>query len=204
MPIININDMTRSEHRTPNATVIGTPDHPPAVRQTRTAPTYERTKSTFVDSSRESFANNRNSFSSDHEEPVEHGHRLKQMKKYPTPISVEENNTSVSDVENMHVNNTDDDPIEGEGDDPSEIRERRPSLLTENARRLMTLGTIRPSKTFYKHLPAADVNHLMNYFRRMKTTNQRLTSEEINQELADKHVEYKPKICEFLCLLLER
>ena len=74
---------------------------------------------------------------------------------------------------------------------------------TENARRLMTLGTLRPSKTFYRHLPAADVNHLMNYFRRMKTTNQRVTSEEFNQELADKHVEYKPKICEFLCLLLE-
>ena len=206
MPIININDMTRSEHRTPTGTVISAHDYPPTVRQTRTAPAYERTKSTFVDSSRESLGIRRNSFSSDHDGSVERGHRLKQMRKYPTPTGTEENNTSVSDVENMHVNNTEDDlHREPEVNDPPETRERRASLLNENARRLMTLGTIRPSKTFYKNLPEADVNHLMKYFRRMKTTSQRVTSEEINQELANKHVEYKPKICELwnFCLFLE-
>ena len=73
--------------------------------------------------------------------------------------------------------------------------ERRTSLLDDNARRLLVLGTIRPSKTFYRNLPDADAEHLMEYFRRMKQTQQRITSEEINEELATKIVEYKPKMC---------
>ncbi|CAF3114921.1 unnamed protein product, partial [Rotaria sp. Silwood2] len=68
------------------------------------------------------------------------------------------------------------------------------SLLNEYARRLFILGTIRPSKTFYKDLPEADVEHLMEYFRRMRKTNRTITSEEINQELQNKFVQYKPKI----------
>ena len=37
----------------------------------------------------------------------------------------------------------------------------------------------------------------MEYFRRMKNTHQQISSEEINQELSTKFVEYKPKICKF-------
>ncbi|CAF1215086.1 unnamed protein product [Adineta steineri] len=72
-------------------------------------------------------------------------------------------------------------------------RERRPSLLNENTRRLLLLGTIRPSKTFYKDLPEVDVEQLMEYFRRMRNTNIKMTSEEISQELKTQFTEYKSK-----------
>jgi len=74
-------------------------------------------------------------------------------------------------------------------------RQRRPSLLDESSRRLLVLATIRPSKTFYRDLPEADVDHLMAYFRKMRNTNRRLTSEEINQDLKATIIEYKPKMC---------
>lgn len=85
-----------------------------------------------------------------------------------------------------------------EGSDADEMtneQERRSSLLTENTRRLLVLGSIRPSKTFYKDLPEGDVEYLMEYFRRMRQHNRTLTSDEINQELTKKLGEYKPKIC---------
>lgn len=73
--------------------------------------------------------------------------------------------------------------------------DQRPSVLNENARRLLVLGTIRPSRTFYRDLPAADIEHLMEYFQKMRNSNRKMTSEEINQELSNKSVEYKPKMC---------
>jgi len=157
-------------------------------RQTRTGNTYGQTKSTIVDSSIQSYQDRRYSFNSDNDDLIEHEHRSKQMKKYSTPSNVEENTSSTSDLDNM---NDDDD------DEENLKSEQNSSVLNENARRLLVLGTIRPSKTFYKNLPEADVEHLMEYFRRMKNTHQRKTSEEINQELATKFVEYKPKICKF-------
>lgn len=75
--------------------------------------------------------------------------------------------------------------------------DQRPSVLNDNARRLLVLGTIRPSRTFYRDLPAADIEHLMEYFQRMRNTNRKITSEEINQELSNKSVEYKPKMCKY-------
>ena len=75
--------------------------------------------------------------------------------------------------------------------------DQRPSVLNESARRLLVLGTIRPSRTFYRDLPAADVEHLMEYFQRMRNANRKITSEEINQELSTKSTEYKPKMCKF-------
>ncbi|CAF3678522.1 unnamed protein product [Rotaria sp. Silwood1] len=114
---------------------------------------------------------------------IENENKIKQIKNYPTPITPDnENNSSSSDFEctNNNENNLN--------------REQPSSLLNDYARRLFILGTIRPSKTFYKDLPQDDVEHLMEYFRRMRKTNQTLTSEEINQELQNKFVEYKPKI----------
>ena len=73
--------------------------------------------------------------------------------------------------------------------------DQRPSVLNESARRLLVLGTIRPSRTFYRDLPAADIEHLMEYFQKMRNSNRKITSEEINQELSNKSVEYKPKMC---------
>ncbi|UJR13486.1 hypothetical protein I4U23_000500 [Adineta vaga] len=73
-------------------------------------------------------------------------------------------------------------------------RERRLSFLNENTRRLFRLGTIRPSKTFYKDLPEADVDELMEYFRRIRHKNQQMTSEEFNQEYQTQFKGYKPKI----------
>jgi hypothetical protein len=153
------------------------------IRQTRTGNIYGQTKSTLVDSSIQSFQYRRNSFNSDNDDLIENQYKLKQTKKYTTPRSIGENTPSTSELDNTN----DDD-----GDD-----ENQSGLLNENARRLLVLGTIRPSKTFYKNLPEADVDHLMEYFRRMKNTQQRMTSEEINQELATKFLEYKPKICKF-------
>ena len=102
--------------------------------------------------------------------------QILQIDKYPTSIIVDNNDSSLSDIENIN-------------------RERRSSLLNENTRRLLVLGTIRPSKTFYKDLPKDDADHLMEYFHRMRNTNQKMTSEEINQEFETKFTEYKPKIC---------
>ena len=76
--------------------------------------------------------------------------------------SYDHHNSSSSDLEHNH------------DDEEHPSGERRPSLLNENARRLLILGTIRPSKTFYKDLPEADVEYLMEYFRRMKITNQKM------------------------------
>ncbi|CAF0801297.1 unnamed protein product [Didymodactylos carnosus] len=78
-------------------------------------------------------------------------------------------------------------------DEKIEQRERRSSLLNENARRLLILGTIRPSKTFYNHFPDEDIEHLMDYFKRIRNKTTR-TSDEINSDLKQTYVEYKPKI----------
>ncbi|CAF1354463.1 unnamed protein product, partial [Didymodactylos carnosus] len=78
-------------------------------------------------------------------------------------------------------------------DEKMEHRERRSSLLNDNARRLLILGTIRPSRTFYNHLPEEDIQHLMDYFKRMRNRTRR-TSEEINNDLKQNYIEYKPKI----------
>lgn len=82
--------------------------------------------------------------------------------------------------------------------------DQRPSVLNENARRLLVLGTIRPSRTFYRDLPAADIEHLMEYFQRMRNSNRKITSEEINQELSTKSTEYKPKMCKFNSHIIDR
>ncbi len=113
-------------------------------------------------------------------------YKFNQSKINPTPVG---NDSSLSDLENL---NNDED------DDKNPNNERRKSLLNEYARRLLILGTIRPSKTFYKDLPESDVEYLMEYFRRMRITNRKLTSEEINQELKTKFIEYTPKICKLI------
>ena len=119
------------------------------------------------------------------DDQIETQYKLTQMKKYPSPISPtdENNNSSLSDLEYANDN------------EENTNRESRPSLLNDSARRLLILGTIRPSRTFYKDLPESDVEHLMEYFRRMRNANRKMTSEEINQELKSKFTEYKPKIC---------
>ena len=101
------------------------------------------------------------------------------MKKYSSPIDSDGEDSEGSDVEEM-----------------PNARERRASLLTENTRRLLVLGSIRPSRTFYKDLPESDVEYLMEYFRRMRQHNRTVNSDEINQELTKKLGEYKPKICQ--------
>lgn len=116
----------------------------------------------------------------DDENQLETEINLKKMIKSPSrinPVNVNDSSSSSSDLEHPNLG-------------------QRNSLLNEYTRRLLILGTIRPSRTFYKDLPEADVEHLMEYFRRMRKTNQKLTSEEINQELKTKFIEYKPKICE--------
>jgi hypothetical protein len=174
MPVINLHHMAQNETRTKSNTLNINGN-----RQTRS-------KSTLGDSAVQSSQYHRNSLNSDDEE-IENIHKLKQRKKYPTPRSTEENTSSTSEVDNINDDENDEN-LKGEP---------QSSLLNKNARRLLVLGTIRPSKTFYKNLPEADVDHLMEYFRRMKQTPQRMTSEEINQELAAKFIEYKPKICKF-------
>ncbi|CAF2927069.1 unnamed protein product [Rotaria sp. Silwood2] len=115
---------------------------------------------------------------------IENYNKSKQIKNNSTPITADnENNSSLSDLEYSNNNN-----------EENLNSEQGSSLLNEYARRLFILGTIRPSKTFYKDLPEADVEHLMEYFRRMRKTNRTITSEEINQELQNKFVQYKPKI----------
>ncbi len=98
--------------------------------------------------------------------------------------------SSASD--NEDENNND----EGEENPDAEWRK---GLLSEGARRLFVLGTIRPSRTFYRNLPASDVQYLMDYFQRMRNSNRKVSSEEINQELTNKSTEYKPKMCKFMC-----
>jgi len=183
MPVINLNEMNQNESRT-RSNIIYVND----TRQTRTGNTYGQTKSTLVDSSIQSFQYRRNSFYSDNDDQIENQHKLKQTKKYPTPRNIDENTPSTSELDNT---------MDDDGNDEDLKPEHQSGLFNENARRLLVLGTIRPSKTFYKNLPEADVDHLMEYFRRMKNIQQRMTSEEINQELATKFVEYKPKICKF-------
>jgi hypothetical protein len=95
-------------------------------------------------------------------------------------------NSSVSDVENLS------------DDEENDNVEQRSSLLNDSARRLLVLGTIRPSKSFYRDLPASDIQHLMEYFKRMRNANRKISSEEINQELITKSTEYKPKICKLI------
>ncbi|CAF4574468.1 unnamed protein product [Rotaria sp. Silwood1] len=179
VPVINLNDMSQNQPRIPSSS-SNVNDN----RHSRTVNTNERTKPTVVDSTIQSYQYRRNSFNSDNDDQIEHEHKSKQIKKYPTPITAEENTSSPSDF----------DYADDYGIDDNSKRERRPSLLNENARRLLILGTIRPSKTFYKNLSDADADHLMEYFRRMKNTHQRMTSDEIHQELTTKFVEYKPKI----------
>ena len=191
MPVININDLTRHEVRTTSSfTSINDQQQQQQIfRPGRPTQTNERTKSTFVDSSKESLPRHRYSFSSEHDEPIDdEEYQPKPIRPNPTPAQTEEPNTSISDVEHLPAN---------ENGDQEELNQPdgSPSALDDNARRLLLLGTIRPSRTFYRNLPESEVNHLMTYFRRMKQANQKVTSEEINQELAAKHVEYKPKIC---------
>ncbi|CAF3473703.1 unnamed protein product [Rotaria sordida] len=178
VPVINLNDIAHNQPRIPSSSTNVNDN-----RQSRTVNKNERTKPSVVDSTIQSFQYRRNSLNSDNDDQIESEHKSKQIKKYPTPMSAEENTSSPSDFDY------------GDDDDDNNLkRERRPSLLNDNARRLLILGTIRPSKTFYKNLSDADADHLMEYFRRMKTTHQRMTSEEIHQELTTKFVEYKPKI----------
>jgi hypothetical protein len=174
MPVINLNNMAQNEPRT-TSSVVSVDDN----RQTRTVNTYGQTKSTLINPSVQSYQYRRNSFNSDNDDQIETEHKLKHMKKYSTPA--DDNASSASDLDN--------------NGDENLSPEQSSSLLNENARRLLILGTIRPSKTFYKNLPDADVKHLMEYFRRMKLTQQRMSPEEIHEELANKFVEYKPKIC---------
>lgn len=105
-------------------------------------------------------------------------------------LKINHHNSSISDVENLSDNNE-------EVEDNSNV-ERRSSILNNSARRLLVLGTIRPSKTFYRDLPASDVQYLMEYFQRMRNTNRKISSDEINRELTTKSTEYKPKMCKFI------
>ncbi|CAF1603823.1 unnamed protein product [Rotaria magnacalcarata] len=182
VPVINLNNMAQNQSRIPSSSVNGNDN-----RQNRTVHTNDGTKSTLVDGTMKLSQYYRNSIDSEDDTQIENNNQSKQIKKYPTPVSADENTTSESDVDQG-----DDDNDDNNNDDSK--HERRSSLLNENARRLLILGTIRPSKTFYKNLSDADADHLMEYFRKMKTSHQRLTSEEIHQELSTKFVEYKPKI----------
>lgn len=170
VPVINLNNMAQNQRRVSSSSGSGADN-----RQNR----HEIIKVS---------TNHRSSIDSDNDYRVESIYRSKQIKKYSTPMSGEENVSSTSDVDQPQDDGED-------NDDPN--RERRSSLLNENARRLLILGTIRPSRTFYKNISEADADHLMEYFRKMKASHQKLTSEEINQELSTKLVEYKPKICKF-------
>ncbi|CAF1073691.1 unnamed protein product [Adineta ricciae] len=171
MPVIYLNNASKNEPRSYNN------DN----RSNRAVNSYGRTKSTFIDPASEPCRFRGYSLNSENDEQLEYLRRLNQAKQYP--ISGEKT-SSASDLDNAN-----------EDEDAENVNyERRASLLDDNARRLLVLGTIRPSKTFYRNLPDADAEHLMEYFRRMKQTQQRVTSEEINEELATKIVEYKPKM----------
>ncbi|CAF5181458.1 unnamed protein product, partial [Rotaria magnacalcarata] len=91
--------------------------------------------------------------------------KYKQIKAYSTQVTLadENNSSSTSDLEYQNNN-----------DEENTNIEQRNSLLNEYARRLLILGTIRPSKTFYKDLSEDDVEHLMEYFRRMRKSNRKL------------------------------
>ena len=178
MPVINLNDMAQNQPRSTSS--YGSVNDN---RQSRIIHNYEQSKSKLLDTSRQLDQQLQNSLYSDNDDQIENNYRSKQIKKYPTPVSADENTSSTSDLDYIDNNNL--------------KNENRASLLNDNARRLLILGTIRPSKTFYKNLSESDVEHLMKYFRRMKTTHRRMTSEEIHEELTTQFVEYKPKICEF-------
>lgn len=180
MPVVNLNQTAPNEIR-PKSNVTYAND--------RSNTSQGRTKSALVDSSAQSAQYNRTMLS-DNDEQYDYEQKLKQAKVYPTPRTTAEFNSSASDLENGN-----DEAEENERE--NENREHQASSLNDNTRRLLVLGTIRPSKTFYKNLSDNDVNHLMDYFRRMKNTQQKVTSEDINQELATKYREYKPKICKF-------
>lgn len=183
MPVIYLNNASKNEPRSyyhPTSNQDG--------RSNRTVDPYARTKSSFVDLDSQPYRYRGFSLNSENEEQLEYLRRLNQKKQYPLPG---EKTSSTSDLENAN-----DEDEHDEGTNTNARGERRPSMLDDNARRLLMLGTIRPSKTFYRNLPDADADHLMEYFRRMKHTNHRATSEEINEEMATKIVEYKPKMCE--------
>ncbi|UJR33819.1 hypothetical protein I4U23_021243 [Adineta vaga] len=180
MPVIYLNNASRNEPRSTYNTNNANDN-----RYNRTVNSYGRTKSSFIDPSTEPYRYRGFSLNSENDEQLEYLQRLNQPKQYPMSGG---KISSTSDLENVDDENEDDD-----GQQNIQY-ERRPSLLNDSARRLLVLGTIRPSKTFYKNLPDADAEHLMEYFRRMKHTQQRATSEEINEELAAKIVEYKPKM----------
>ncbi|CAF1078610.1 unnamed protein product [Adineta ricciae] len=171
MPVIYLNNASKNEPRSNNN------DN----RSNRAVNSYGRTKSSFIDPASEPYRFRGYSLNSENDEQLEYLRRLNQARQYP--ISGEKT-SSASDLDNVNEDE----------DDENVNYERRTSLLDDNARRLLVLGTIRPSKTFYKNLPDADAEHLMEYFRRMKQTQQRISSEEINEELATKIVEYKPKM----------
>jgi hypothetical protein len=183
MSIININDMSKSEHRTmPNR--IASPSHQQAaVRLTRPVQSCETNKTILTNCVQDSSSNEPNRYTSDRHESVEHNHGTKLTRKYSS--------SSCSDNDNDSAKSEHDHRIAQSNDDEHE----RSSSLNDHARRLLLLGTIRPSKTFYKHMSDADAGHLMDYFRQMKANNQRVTSDEINEELGKQTVEYKSKIC---------
>jgi hypothetical protein len=101
------------------------------------------------------------------------------------PLSNDDDDDDDDDDQRTDDEHTDDEPN----------CERRASLLDESTRRLLVLGTIRPSKTFYKDLSDGDIEHLMEYFHRIRVNNRTMTSDQINHELASRLTEYKPKIC---------
>lgn len=156
----------------------------PVINLNQTAHRQDRSKSNLIDTS---YQYNQTT-NSDNDELSEYEHRFQLPKTYPTPRNPAEFNSSASELDNTYDERDENNETENGN------RERSGSLLNDSTRRLLVLGTIRPSKTFYKNLSTNDVDHLMDYFRRMKNNQQRVTSEDINQELASKHVEYKPKI----------
>lgn len=162
---------SRSAHRAHSLTV-------PVVNMNGYAPAESRLPM-------KSAENRRGSLRDDTAETVKTEYKLSEMKRYTTPRQSDGENSSLSDLEYVqNVENND------EKDD------QRTSRLNETARRLLVLGTIRPSRTFYKDLPEGDVEYLMEYFRRMREKQRTMTSDEINAELTKKYVEYKPKVCE--------
>lgn len=110
---------------------------------------------------------------------------LKSVETRPNPTSRLSDDEETCLCEGENENDNDDEEENGQ----------RTGQLSEAARRLLVLGTIRPSRTFYKDLPESDVEYLMEYFRRMRNNQRSLTSDEINAELTRKYVEYKPKVC---------
>ena len=205
MPIINLNEMSRNGVRR-LANLAATKVNQQNVRPTQLAFADERSKSTWTNEPLLSRAYRRNSLSSIPDETFRRAYQTTTQAAFSTTANDRQNNSFMSDMDHeIDDCNDDDNKNDDEDDDDGNKRtvdqKRRSSLLDDSARRLLRLGTIRPSKTFYKNLPEADVDHLMNYFRRLKSSNQAVSSEELNDELATTNVGYKPKICEFVVLL---